>query len=372
MFEYKKFSSWIDLLIRIIKPKFHNTISKIVILYGLSLIIESQTSIFQLVFVYFSELIFNDSRFIEKLFSGDSNPVYGLMLIGMGLFYNALVTVGLDIAKNYKATIPIKPNFRLKVLNADKDEIGDKYQMRGSICTHSIDNIPDNTSFSPDSNPNNNINTVFSKFPSMQHLHDPFAAMPNKNFYRERDVLLRTWGGSELIYFSIENIGSVLAKNVRIVISFEADNSISTTCTNDIYPKLPNLENTRSPSLFPQLDNIPNIKGINKQSDHIFEWEAGNLQAKEYFCNATKIFFRTISETKMVVKIYCDDLSEPVKIEKIILPSISKFEYDLDIIMKNDKDFLKLANNLIMDGYMKRTAMKNIEKIDNQNNQLIP
>lgn len=368
MFEYKKLSSWIDLLIIIIKPKFHNTISKIIILYGLSLIIESQTSIFQLVLIHFSELIFDDSTFIEKLFSGDSNPNYGLILVGMGLLYNAIVTVGLDIAKQYKAIIPIKPNFQLKVLNADKDEIGDKYQMRGSICTHLIDSIPDNTSFPSDSKISNNLNNAFANLA----FHDPFAPTPNKDFYRERDTLLRTWGGSELLYFSIENIGSALAKNVRVVISFDSDNTLSTTCTNDIYPKLPKQEKIKSPSLFPQIDNIPNIKGLNKQSNHIFEWGVGNLQAKECFFNSTKIFLKNLSETKMIIKVYCDELSDPIYIEKTISPTILKFEFDLNTLMQDDKDFLKLANNLIMDGYMKRTAMKNVEEIENQDNQLIP
>jgi hypothetical protein len=142
----KKIEKWVALVERVIalfRPKFHNAITKVVILFGLTLSVESQVNILEAFAVASYETLFGPSEYLRSLFKGSSNPWIGATFVCIALVYNAVVTVGFELIQNYKNALPKYPKVEFELLNGDADIINDNYFLRGMRCTHSIDEIPD-------------------------------------------------------------------------------------------------------------------------------------------------------------------------------------------------------------------------------------
>ena len=72
-----KVEKWLSIaerILRLLKPKFHNAITKTVVLFGLALSVESQVNILEAFSVAIFEHFFGPSDFLRRLFSGYSNP----------------------------------------------------------------------------------------------------------------------------------------------------------------------------------------------------------------------------------------------------------------------------------------------------------
>ena len=105
----EKFEKWIsclERLVALIKPKFHNAITKTVVIFGLTLTVESQVNILEAFAVASFESFFGPSEYLRNLFATSTNSWIGVTFVIFGLLYNAVVTVGLELIQKYKAAIP--------------------------------------------------------------------------------------------------------------------------------------------------------------------------------------------------------------------------------------------------------------------------
>lgn len=375
-----KIEKWVSLLERLltlIKPKFHNAITRTVVIFGLALSVESQINIFEAFAVAFYENIFGPSEYLRALFSTSSSPWIGVIFVIFGLFYNAAVTVGLELIQKYKAAAPVQPEFNFNLINSDGIPINSGDNLRGVICNHSIENIPENTSYSEYYQDkfrcesfNVGLNEKF--FIRRSRYDDPTI---NKNFYRERAKFLRVWGGAEIICLCIENTGSSLATNVRIELAIGKKEGLSLSNENDLMPDLPKRETessifrthqeyTKSPTY--------DIKQSHSDNTYFFEWKAGDLQAKHTCTSRTKIFFRCENECDLEVKIFCNELPSPIAKEYKISPSPKICTFDFSVLDKSEKDFLEYSDEKIMDGYLGRYYKKIREEYENSGEILLP
>jgi hypothetical protein len=372
----EKWINWAERLIALIRPRFHNKITKTVVFFGLALIAESQVNIIEAFSIAGYESIFGPSEYLRNLFDSKSYPLIGVLLVIFGLIYNAIITVGLELIQKYKDAIPQQPQFEFEMLNGDLEVISRDYKLRGKICHHSISKIPDNSEYSEftrrkmDSEAKMGIayNTILRSL-------DPSRPRVNKDFYRERAEFLRVWGGAEIIRLAITNSGKILARNVRVELKIDKVKGLSASNNNDIYPELPSQE-TENSSLYLHGVNHPvpsyDIKNRNSKSEYFFEWIVGHLQAGEHSNSRTCIFLRTEVDILLKCKIYCDELSEPIFSEYIILPPSGSFEFDLGLITCNYNNFFEKVDDKIMDGYLSRLHQNIIEDHDNRQYELLP
>lgn len=360
----------------LIKPKFHNAITKTVVIFGLTLTVEAQINILEAFAVASFESFFGPFEYLRNLFAKSTSSWVGVTFVIFGLLYNAVVTVGLELIQNYKAAIPLKPDLIFNLINGDKEIVGSIYNLRGAICHHDIDSIPDNSSYSEyyqNKIRNDFIDVGLTSKVLMRpsRFDDPTI---NENFYRDRAHFLRTWGGAEIPYFSIENLGDALGRNVRVELSVDKQEGLSVTNENDLTPVFPNqetesfLHRPHTPTSASRYD----IKSSNSSECYLFEWEAGDIQAKHSKYSNTDIFIRCEQECNISFKIYCDELSEPIKKSYKIHPATEKFKFDLALLKKDQKEFFDVVNEKIMDGYIGRKYESILKKYNHKEAELLP
>lgn len=375
-----KIERWLSIAeraIALIKPKFHNGITRTVVIFGLAIAVESQVNIFEAFGVAFYESIFGQSDYLRGLFSSATNSWIGVVFVVFGLIYNAIVTVGLELVQKYKDTIPKHPEFDFMLNNSDAMELKDKMVLRGKRCIHSITPIPDNESYSDRVKQKMEKGSIkYGGASSLLMGSRGFnAPRINKNFYNERAKFLRVWGGAEILRLSIFNSGEVLANNVRIELII--DKAIGLTVSNDhkIHPDLPVQETEESMYIPPHFNHetpVYDIKHCHTKTEYFFEWDVGNLQAKEEKKSDTRIFLRTESEINIKICIYCDQLPKPVSNIYTISPATEVFEFDLGLLKLNDKDFLNSIDPYVMGGYLGRYYDELLDEYDQNTEALLP
>jgi len=370
MSNVEKYLSIFERIITLFKTKFHNSITNIIVIFGISLATESQINIFEALAVAFYELIIGPSDYLRELLSGNPNPWLGVVFVVIGLIYNAIVTVGLELIRRYKDAIPKQPELKFTMLNSDMEEFDENYTLRGKLCFHSIVNIPDNTLYSDiasEEMEKSRVNIGGINYDSNQY-------RVNQEFYRERAKFLQVWGGAELIILAISNNGEVLAKNVKVELCIEKTKGLSASPEISCYLKTPKQEEDsyqlQTPNHHKPDDEITRH---NTNSQYIFEWLAGDLQAKkEIHKSSMCIFLRTEIDIKIKVKIYCDELSSPIVSEYKISPSPDKIDFNLSLLKSSGRDFHREVDNMIMNGYLTRYSQQTIQDYENSRNELVP
>lgn len=371
---------WLDRIERVItliKPRFHNAITKIVVIFGLALSVEHQVNIFEAMAVVIFESFFGSSEFLRSLFATSTNVWVGVVFVIFGLIYNAIVTVGLELVEKYKASIPTEPELKFSLINADGEVVTDSYQMRGAICFHNMSDIPENTAYSEyysDKIRGEFVNVGVGQKVLMRpsSLFDPKV---NKEFYRDRAKFLQIWGGAEIFYMKIVNSGSVIARNVRVELVIPKLPKLSASNENDLKPELPSQEHE---SILNKPRNVGgeipiyDIKLADTSGEYFFEWGLGDVQAKESKTSTTDIFFRTESECQINVKVYCDEISKPIELTYTICATNRTYEVTLPLLMSKYKEFVDNIDELIMDGYMGRDRKKLMRECQSKEETLVP
>ncbi len=380
------FLSFLERIICIIRPKYHNVISRVVIGAGLLLVVESQVNLIEALGVALFEKLFGPSEYLRHLFAGSSYPWIGVILVVCGLVYHAVVTVGLELVEKYRKALPPKPQLNFSFLNSDEEKLpNSKIKFRGKTCV-----IPDNLEI-PD-------NTNYSKYASKQIEKDKEdeRGQPggissvvssitnpkpqyriNKDFYRKRAKFLQVWGGAENFTLALFNAGAILCRNIEVEIRIPKEVGVSVDNRNDLSPLPPSQE-----SVTPPFDKFSNniyqapqeydVKTSDSTTMHIFTWKVGNLQAKANRTSDTKLFFRIEVKIQIEVSIFCDELADPIQKTIQIIPAEEKIELNLEIITQERKEFSAFVNDVVMDGYLKRYSEKFIEEMNNRTEHLLP
>ena len=384
----KKVEYWLNIaerIIGLIRPKFYNAITKIVLLFGFGLCVESQVNIFEAFVVASFEKLFGPSDLLRQLFSGSTSPWIGICLVGIGLTYNVIVTVGLELIQKYKAQIPKVPEFSFSFLNADGDEIKQSSVLRGKLCHIDVGDIPDNSTCSDFATKKMNKERrshPFGQLPGTSGLVKirslgPYDALPNRDFYRDRAKFLRVWGGAEILTLYLINKSNVLASNVRVEISCQRDKGLSLDNNNGFSPEFPKQETESSLSQLSALPlhNTPphfDVKSGHNNSRYFYEWNVGNLQAQEECSSHTNIFIRTDTIVDISIRVFCDELPSPMEMQYKIMPTEKSINVGLDHLKANGKEFFSYANSAIMDGYLKRHTDRLLNEYKNKEDELVP
>lgn len=364
---------WLDRIerfINLIRPRFHNAITRTVVGFGLALAVESQINFFEAIGVAVYETFFGPSEFLRYLFSTSPNAWTGVIFVIFGLIYNAIVTVGLELVEKYKKAIPREPELKLSIVNVDKEEFDESYTMRGIICFHNINDIPEYTQ-DRDSLPFE-LGYAYRVFVSSTGRSRPEI---NRNLYRERAEFLKVWGGAEIFYLKIENIGSVIARNARVEVTIPKLPRMSAKNENKLHPKLPSLHHEPMSRMPFGVDaDVPfyDIKHSNSPDAYFFEWSIERIQPKEIKTSVTEIFFRTESECEMHIKIFCDEISNPIISTFKVYPAASRREISLSLIMSDEKEFLTAIDEFVMDGYIGRYHTKLFKEYQSEQDVLLP
>lgn len=321
--------------------KFHNIITRVVVIFGLSLIISAQNLIQSFVVALY-EKKFGESEFLRLVFVNEYSPIIGLILVAIGLLYNLLATVGLEWADSLKNAIPKKPEFSLEILDMDENILPLNFKMRGLKILNNLNDYPEFYLSRPG-----------SMFGNIRIAH--LDTRENKDLYKERAEFLELWSGAEVLSFNIKNISSVSATNLEVKIHCKKLASLAMDNGSSFTPKLPAKETRgildfhhRNFSLPSKLD----IDDSHTQSKYIFTWKLGNLAAQRNRESETKIFMRAEEAFGLSVMIYCEELSEPIEILYQISPPDSQHTITVDDLY--DEKFDELINISIMDGYMER------------------
>lgn len=384
----KKVEYWLSIaerIIGLIRPKFYNAITRIVVLFGLALSVESQINIFEAFAVASFEKLFGPSDFLRQLFSGSTSPWIGVFFVVFGLIYNGIVTVGLELIQKYKAQIPKVPEFSFSFLNADGEEIEQNSCLRGKLCHIDVGDIPDNSTYSDFATQRMNKEGRFHQFghlsgtssPVKGRIIGPYDARVNRDFYRDRAKFLRVWGGAEILTLYLINKSNVLASNVRVEISCQRDKGLSLDNKNDLSPEFPKQETESSLSQLSALPlhNTPphfDVKSKHNNSRYFYEWNVGNLQAQEECSSHTNIFIRTDTIVDISIRIFCDELPSPMEMHYKIMPTEKSINVGLDHLKANGKEFFSYANSAIMDGYLKRHSDRLLKEYKNKEDELVP
>jgi len=366
-------------IISLIKPKFHNSITRVVVFFGLTLAVESQVNILEAFFVAGYESLFGPSEYLRKIFVGSSNPWLGSIFVAFGLIYNAIITVGLELIQSYKNIIPKEPELEFVMLNNEMEAADEYFNLKGSICFHSIKKIPDNFSYSEYAQKimEKNYINVGENIPFMIRCTSSPAPDVNNHFYRERAEFLRVWGGADILKLGISNNGVVIAKNVRVEIGIDKVEGLSASNENKLHPEIPRQETESSlfgPIMPISHNQLPNydIKNKSTNSQYLFEWIIGDLQTKEKSISNSSIFLRTESDIKIKLKIYCDELSEPIYKEYSVFPTRETFEFDLSLLESSEPDFIREVDDKIMGGYLTRHDQKKFKEYEYKKKELLP
>lgn len=146
---------------------------------------------------------------------------------------------------------------------------------------------------------------------------------------------------------------------------------------NNLEPKLPSREKESlfsviNSSVLPHAPPNYDIKHSNTQSEYFFEWSVGDLQCDESRTSFTQIFLRTESIVDIHIKIYCDELSKPIYRIYKISPASDSFEFNIGLLMSDNKTFLNAIDDKIMDGYLTRLFLREYENFMSLQSDKLP
>ena len=359
----------LDRLLKIIRPKTYNIIARTIIGLGVVLVAESQLNIIQAIFIAAYESLLGRSDILREYMEGSSSPWIGLFLIAVGLIYHYLITVGKELVELRLSETPEKPELNLDLLNADFEQFEDNtLNLRGFIAeVPSEDEIPEYK--------------ISYKLPNMEGVSSVLDTIGNmeKNprFYQERRKFLKVWGGSELISLRLTNPTEVLATGVQVEITFPRIKGVSADNTKEEFPSLPR---KKAANLFGSLSAVPlhhhpvhyDIKSAHNEREYCFFWNVNDIQANTTCTSDTYIFLRSEESFDIEITIYCDQFPTPVQDTYRVNRKEQSVTISIADLMAEDDKFIDLVNRCVMDGYMRRTAEKELSKFEHENQELIP
>ncbi|WNJ84452.1 hypothetical protein [Pseudomonas canadensis] len=353
----------------IIRPKAYNVITRLVVGAGITLVI-SQSRIFEAMIVAGFESYFGRSEVLRDYLDQDSNLHWGTFLIVVGMVYHLLMTVGTDLVNTQLQRVPKYPELKLGVVNADGEELsGDSIQLRGAICE-----VP------PEDEIPNYVKVI--NVPGGRNGFNMFGGMStgfmvqglNDKFFKERAKFLRTWGGSELLYFMISNDSRILAKNVSVCLVIRRDVGVAVDNTNDDFPDIPSKQKSqRFDFLQPNSIQSYDIRRGHSDQEYIFTWNVGDVQAGTVVESKTAIFIRSDRNTVIRATTYCDDLPEPISKEYQVEAATKEITQIMVSDLKvDDAEFAAILDNAVMDGYLGRRAEKEFNKYQHESQEHLP
>ncbi|MNF65939.1 hypothetical protein D3C84_477200 [compost metagenome] len=352
-----------------IRPKSYNIIARSVIAAGVVLVL-SQTNLAEALVISIYENFFSKSEVLRAFLDQGSSQWLGFILILAGFIYHFSMTVGQELVTLKLQSAPKLPELKLEIFDADSNlYIDNIIKMRGAICiapravdipttTEAIDNI--NVFGVPLSNIMSNIG----------------SHSINRDYYKDRAKFLNTWGGAELIRFALKNTSVVFAKNVSISMRINKTIGVSADNTNNDLPTLPSEKNDHFGAIAKYTNTIPNhysIKSSHNDSEYIFTWKAGDIQANTKLESSTLLFLRVERDTEIIFNICCDDLPEPITLEyQIIAPTTSKFNVSVEDLKSDDAEFDSVLRYVMMNGYLNRRIGKTIDRINHEQQEHLP
>lgn len=377
---------WLEILsfiFNLIRPKFHNSITKVVVIFGLTLSVESQVNIIEAFAVAIFEYFFGPSEVLRSLFAGNTNPWIGVFFVVFGLIYNALYSIGLEYVKVGEFKQTKKPKLSFFLLNSDNQKLEKETNLRGKLCTTpKKDDIPDNNSYSEfalKKIEKRNGSFTLGRFsgtsiPVTAFEIGPFDEKINKDFYRERAKFLKTWGGAEILTLSIENTGEVLCKNIKVEINFPKKAGIDADNIINLAPDLPSQETESRLEILSSNSSPPDydIKRTTSTGEYIFYWYVGDLQTGYNQTSKTKIFLRTNESFVLKVRIYCDELSNPLNSSYILNPPTECIDVTLNEILSENEIFSNIVSEIVMDGYLDRFYDNLRSEMEHDHNSHLP
>ncbi|MFG1489910.1 hypothetical protein ABMA58_11735 [Oceanospirillum sp. HFRX-1_2] len=352
----------LEIIINIIRPKAYNTIAKMVVGLGCTIIATSQINIIQVFGVAAFEDIFGKSDWLRDTVSSESNLWVGSLLVLSGLIYHLLVTVLKELVESKLALLPKEPILEAKILNSDLKDINIKYKARGCLVDiPDINEIPDYEVDKGDSQ----LSRILS---TMEQVNT------NPNYLRERAKFIKTWAGSELITIELINLSDVIATGVIVELKFPKVNGVSSKTTNSDYPKTPKKNNPLFRAPYENILRNESYDIIDKsnKNEYCFSWKIGDLQANTEKKSNTLIFIRTEKSITIDITTYCDQLISPNKRSVEIIQEKDVVSLTYDETTSCDLEFARLTEDLIMDGYLQRKIKQRIKEYEHKSQVHLP
>lgn len=364
-----KWLGHLEKFLSILRPKAYNVIARIVIGLGIALVAESQLNIVQALTIAFYENFAGRSEILREFLNGSSNPSVGILLIFIGVIYHYLMTVGMEQIQLRISALPQQPKLEIELLNSDLELYeGDLIALRGCLL-----DVP-----SQDDIPKYRINYNLPNMEGLNGFINTFGNMDmNQSFYKERGEFLKIWGGSELITLKLKNNADLLATGVSVEIRLPKVKGVSADNTKDNFPVMPDEKPKDSFPIISSLSlNSPtvhyDVKRNHNDSEYCFNWDVGNIQANTSCVSDTFIFLRCESGIPIKVSIFCDQLSKPSEKEyQVTAPSLKR-SVTVDDLKQDNNGFIELANECVMNGYLKRVAQKHLNRHERDSDELLP
>ncbi|WP_335901693.1 hypothetical protein [Shewanella algae] len=358
---HEKVNRWLDIaerILNLIRPKAYNTIAKVVVITGITLIVESKVKIIHGVYVALFEEYIGKNDFLRSIVESSSDPSTGIALVVIGMFYHIIVTLGKDIVETKKAELPKYPTLDFFFLNGDKKKLESEFMIRGKLAY-----LPDNQDI-PDQK-KATLNRAISFDPSLEQTVRFIECTQstkhlNLNFYRQRATLLRKWAGAELLYLNISNTSKVLASGVTVELEMPRQNGLSITIPEDVIPQKPE-PRVELTSLIGKIQSIeelrfnpvPDLEIFSDTRTFKVKWRVNRLQANTSLEAKECLLLKTENPVDIQCTIFCDELPAPMKSVFKVHPPKDRVTISTDELSLDDH-YDSLCNNHIMDGYIER------------------
>lgn len=347
-----KIVAWLVQLLIALRPSTYNLITRILVLSGLTLVLESQVKLVHAGIVVVVEMFIGESELLRSVLTSTSDTLIGMSLIAMGLIYHLTA----EYLQSKKAPLPAVPSLSCHLLNGDKESLDTEFTIRGKLALlPPSDEIPDQE----DSLPADDSSIIGQALRT--HLFS--GQQVNTQLYRERSDVLNEWAGAELIYLVLENAGKVLATGVSVQLSVPRLQGLLIKTDSDIPPPVPM-------KTFNRYENLLNSAVLNQgvidwdgltltveRDRRVIHWQVGKLQAGTSITSDEAILIKTDKSIDIECTIFCDELPEPiVKTFHVSPPSEEVKVYVSQL--KNEEEYDALCDELIMDGYIDRINEK--------------
>lgn len=348
-----KIVAWLVQLLIALRPSTYNLITRILVLSGLTLVLESQVKLVHAGIVVVVEMFIGESELLRSVLTSTSDTLIGMSLIAMGLIYHLTA----EYLQSKKAPLPAVPSLSCHLLNGDKESLDTEFTIRGKLALLPPANeIPDQEDclLGDDS-------SAIGQAARTARLYS--GQQVNTQLYRERADALNEWAGAELIYLVLENDGKVLATGVSIQLSVPRLQGLLIKTDSDILPPVPM-------KTFNRYENLLNSAVLNQgvidwdgltltveRDRRVIHWQVGKLQAGTSITSDEAILIKTDKSIDIECTIFCDELPEPiVKTFHVSPPSEEVKVYVSQL--KNEEEYDALCDELIMDGYIDRIYEK--------------
>ncbi|WP_223502879.1 hypothetical protein [Pseudomonas sp. BF-R-24] len=368
--DVEKWLGYLSRFLNIIRPKAYNVIARIVVGAGAAVVL-SQTKIVEALIVAAVEFYFGRSDVLREFLNQESSLGWGFGIIALGLVYHLSMTVGVDLVSERLQRLPKYPVLALGVRNADSEEYGGKkIQMRGALCqVPDAAGIPDHVKVISVPRERGGLDLFGGSFTT-----NFLASSLNSDFYRDRSEYFRTWGGAELLRFTITNDSPILAKNVSVCFVVSKAAGVAMDNTNDDFPTIPSAKKDGMRFL-PPVTAVEkyDIKRGHTGQEYIFSWDVGDVQAGTVLESKTLIFLRAERDIEIRTTIYCDDFPEPVNdTYEVKAPTSDRSQISVADLKVEDTEFTKMLDDVVMDGYLRRRAEQEFNKYQHEAQEYLP